>query len=141
MDHRVSLITLPVQDQETSAAFYEALGWSRVETDDGIVVFDLIGQALGLYDRAALAKELGRDEADLRPGAGIILSYNVRGQAEVGPLLERAKAAGGDIVTAAKDVFWGGHHGHFADPDGHIWEVAWNPFSPPRADGTFQWNG
>lgn len=140
MEQRVSLITLAVDDMEKAAAFYEALGWARVETPDGVVAFDLIGQTLGLYSRAALAQELGCDAESLT-GSGVVLSHNVRTKDEVAPLLKRAEAAGAKIIKPAQDVFWGGYHGHFADPDGNIWEIAWNPFSPLGADGAFQWNG
>ena len=140
MEQRISLITLGVADMDRSAAFYEALGWTRVETEDGIIAFDLIGQTLGLYPRAALAKELGLPEDSLGHG-GMVLSHNVAEKADVAPLLARAEAAGGSILNPAQDVFWGGHHGHFRDPDGNIWEVAHNPFSALGAKGEFQWNG
>ena len=140
MEQRVSLITLVVQDMERSAAFYEALGWRRVETPDGIVVFDLIGQALGLYPRASLAQDMGVDEAELGTGA-ITLAHNVSAREAVAPLMARAEAAGAHILCPAKDVFWGGHVGYFADPDGHVWEVAWNPHSPLSPEGAFRWEG
>ncbi|WP_299373347.1 VOC family protein [uncultured Tateyamaria sp.] len=140
MDQRVSLITLAADDPQQLAQFYEALGWRRVNSPDGVVAFDLIGQTLGLYGRAALADELGMEAQDLGQGA-VILSHNVRSKDAVAPLLQRAEDAGGRIVKPAQDVFWGGFHGHFADPDGHIWEVAWNPFSTLGPQGEFQWNG
>ncbi|MCW9043681.1 MAG: VOC family protein [Pseudopelagicola sp.] len=138
---RVSLITLAVEDVAAAAAFYEALGWQRVESPDGVSAFDLIGQTLGLYSRAALAQETGLPEAAITGSGGITLAYNVAEKSEVAPLLERAVAAGGRMLKPAQDVFWGGHHGYFADPDGHLWEVAFNPFSPLREDGAFCWNG
>lgn len=141
MEQRVSLITLGVSDMEVSAAFYEALGWKRVESPDGVIAFDLIGQTLGLYPRASLAEELGISDQGAVGFTGISLAYNVREKEEVAPLLERVKQAGGRILKPAQDVFWGGHHGYFSDPDGHTWEVAHNPFSPLGRDGAFQWNG
>lgn len=140
MDQRVSLITLAVADMDRAAAFYEGVGWGRVDSPDGVIAFDLIGQALGLYPRAALAAELGMEEDALGHGA-MVLSHNVRNKEEVAALLSRVEAAGGTILNTARDVFWGGHHGHFRDPDGHIWEVAFNPFSPLGPDGSFQWSG
>ncbi|MTJ04133.1 MAG: VOC family protein [Sediminimonas qiaohouensis] len=140
MEQRVSLITLGVRDMERAAAFYEALGWRRVETPDGIVVFDLIGQALGLYSRAALARDMGVDEAELGSGA-MTLAHNVPAREAVAPLMARAEAAGARILRPAEDVFWGGHVGYFADPDGHVWEVAWNPHSPLSPEGAFRWEG
>ncbi|WP_299588408.1 VOC family protein [uncultured Tateyamaria sp.] len=140
MEHRVSLITVGARDVETLAAFYEALGWTRVDSPDGVIAFDLLGQSLGIYPLAALADEIGVPESDLGHGA-MALSHNVREKADVAPLLDRAQAAGGRLLKPAQDVFWGGHHGYFADPEGHIWEVAWNPFSALGPRGEFQWNG
>ncbi|MDA7427179.1 VOC family protein [Primorskyibacter aestuariivivens] len=140
MEQRVSLITLGVRDMAASADFYERLGWQRVEAQDGVVAFDLIGQTLGLYPLAALAEELGVTEDRLGCGA-ITLAHNLRSKEEVCALLSRVEAAGGTILKPAQDVFWGGYHGYFADPDGHIWEVAHNPFSPLAEDGAFRWNG
>jgi catechol 2,3-dioxygenase-like lactoylglutathione lyase family enzyme len=140
MQQRVSLITLGVQDIAKSAAFYEALGWARVDSQDGAVAFDLIGQTLGLYPLDALAADLGLPIEEL--GAGrVTLGYNTAEKSDVAPLLAKAEAAGARILKPAQDVFWGGHHGYFADPDGHIWEVAHNPFSPLGPKGEFQWNG
>lgn len=140
MEQRVSLITLGVRDMAASADFYERLGWRRVETQDGVVAFDLIGQTLGLYPLAALAEELGVAEERLGRGA-MTLAHNLRHKEEVDAVLSRAEGAGGKILKPAQDVFWGGYHGYFADPDGHIWEVAHNPFSPLAGDGAFRWNG
>ncbi len=141
MEQRVSLITLGVADMDAAAGFYEALGWVQVESPDGVVAFDLIGQTLGLYPKAALAEDLGLDAADIGGFSGMTLGYNVTTKQEVAPLLERVAAAGGRVVKPAQDVFWGGHHGYFADLDGHIWEVAHNPFSPLGPDGEFRWLG
>lgn len=141
MQQRVSLITLGVADMDAAAGFYEALGWVRVESPDGVVAFDLIGQTLGLYPKAGLAEDLGLDAADIGGFSGMTLGYNVATKEEVVPLLKRVAAAGGRIVKPAQDVFWGGHHGYFADLDGHIWEVAHNPFSPLGPNGEFRWLG
>jgi len=141
MEQRVSLITLGVSDMEASAAFYEALGWARVDTQDGVVAFDLIGQTLGLYPKSALEEDLGLEPGALSGQSASSLGYNVRDKSEVAQILDAVKAAGGKILKPAQDVFWGGHHGYFSDPDGHIWEIAHNPFSPLREDGAFRWNG
>lgn len=141
MEQRISLVTLGVTDMGRAAAFYEALGWRRVDSPDGVIAFDLIGQTLGLYPRDALAADLGVDPASLGHGA-VTLGHNLRSREEVEALLARAEAAGARILKPAQEVFWGGYHGYFADPDGHIWEIAHNPFSPLRdADGAFRWNG
>ncbi|MDU8910277.1 VOC family protein [Aestuariicoccus sp. MJ-SS9] len=140
MEQRISLITLGARDITRLAAFYEALGWRRVETPEGIVVFDLIGQALGLYPLADLARDMGLPEDGLGRGAATY-AYNVRDKTEVAELLAQAEAAGAQVLQPAHDVFWGGHIGYFADPEGHIWEVAWNPFSSLGPDGAFRWSG
>lgn len=141
MDQRVSLITLGVADMNLSASFYEALGWTRVESPDGVIAFDLIGQTLGLYPKAGLAEELGLDLADIGGFSGMTLAHNVANKTDVAPLLARAEAAGGRILKPAQDVFWGGHHGYFADIDGHVWEIAHNPFSKLGPNGEFRWLG
>ncbi len=141
MDQRVSLITLAVEDMDRAAEFYEALGWTRVESQDGVIAFDLIGQTLGLYPKTGLADELGIDVAEIGGFSGVSLGHNVRRKEDVAPILDAVKAAGGKVLKEAQDVFWGGHHGYFADPDGHVWEVAFNPFSPLREDGGFRWIG
>ena len=75
------------------------------------------------------------DEVGGRGFGGIALAYNVREKAEVAAALADAEAAGATVLKPAEDNFWGGHSGYFADPDGHPWEVAWNPFWPIAADG------
>ncbi|WP_370401024.1 VOC family protein [Sulfitobacter sp. JB4-11] len=140
MDQRISLITLGASDVPTLAAFYDALGWRRVETEDGVVAYDLIGQTLGLYPLDKLAEDIGVSADVLGHGAAT-LGYNVHEKEDVARVLAQVAAAGGRVLKPASDVFWGGHHGYFADPEGHIWEVAFNPFSPLRDDGAFRWNG
>jgi catechol 2,3-dioxygenase-like lactoylglutathione lyase family enzyme len=140
MEQRVSLITLGVHDMDTAAAFYEALGWQRADSPDGVIAFDLIGQTLGLYPLAALADDIGVPVESLGQGA-VTLAHNVRTRDEVAEILAAAKAAGAEILKPAQDVFWGGHHGYFRAPDGHIWEIAHNPFSPLSDTGAFRWNG
>lgn len=140
MDQRVSLITIGAEDVEAAAAFYEALGWRRVETPDGVIAFDLIGQVLGLYPLAALADDIGLPVEHLGQGA-MTLSHNCRDRETVDALLERAQTAGAEILKPASEVFWGGYHGYFRAPDGSIWEIAHNPFSALGPNGEFRWNG
>lgn len=140
MEQRISLITLGVRDMQAVATFYEALGWQRVETQDGVIAFDLIGQTLGLYPLEKLAEDIGLSVEEMGRGASTF-SYNVREKADVAAVLDAAKAAGGRILRPASDVFWGGHIGYFADPEGTIWEVAHNPYSALASDGSFRWNG
>ncbi len=140
MEQRVSLITLGVRDLERSTHFYEALGWQRVESPDGVVAFDLIGQTLGLYPLAALAEEIGLPVKELGCGA-MTLAHNVRDKEAVDNLISMAESAGATVLKRPCDVFWGGYHGYFADPEGHIWEIAHNPFSPLSSRGEFRWLG
>lgn len=140
MDPRISLITLAVDDLDRAAQFYTDMGWTRAETPPGMVVFDLLGQSLGLYPRADLARDMGISETELGTGA-MTLACNTRTRAEVAQVMAEAEAAGARILRPAHDVFWGGHIGYFADPDGHVWEVAFNPFSPLSAAGAFRWAG
>ncbi|MEX0306689.1 MAG: VOC family protein [Ruegeria sp.] len=140
MEQRVSLITIGVEDPETAAVFYEKLGWRRVDTPDGVIAFDLIGQTLGLYPLSALADEIGVDTNALGHGA-MTVSYNCRTKEEVAEVLGQAEQAGASVLKPASDVFWGGHHGYFRAPDKTVWEVAFNPFSALAADGSFRWNG
>ncbi|MCB1342838.1 MAG: VOC family protein [Pseudooceanicola sp.] len=140
LEPRVSLITLGARDIPRLAAFYEALGWARVPNPHGVVAFDLIGQTLALYELEDLARDLGIDSAALGHGA-MTLAHNVRTRDEVAPLMARAEAAGARILRPAGEIFWGGVIGYFADPEGHIWEIAWNPGAPLSHTGEFRWNG
>ena len=139
MEQRVSLITLGVRDLARARAFYEAMGWKCSSKEEGVVAFDLHGSVLGLYPIEKLAEDIGVEPVSGFSGA--TLSYNVREKAEVAPVLVAAKAAGGTVLKEAHDIFWGGHIGYFSDPDGHVWEVAHNPFSTLGPNGEFQWNG
>ena len=140
MEQRISLITLAAHNVEGLAAFYDALGWVRTPSPDGVIAYDLIGQTLGLYPLEKLAKDIGLPAQNLGHGASSF-AYNVREKDEVAAILANAERAGGKLLKTAQDVFWGGHHGYFADPEGHIWEVAYNPFSPLSPQGAFRWNG
>lgn len=140
MDQRVSLITLGVANIDASAAFYDALGWQRVMTDDPVICYDLLGNCLGLYPRQMLADDMGLDVGALGTG-GITLSINVPEKAGVAAALDQARRAGATILREASDIFWGGHIAYFKDPDGHVWEIAWNPHAPLGPDGAFRWNG
>lgn len=141
MEQRVSLITLGVADVERSATFYEALGWTRVDGPPGIIAFDLIGQTLGLYPRADLERDMGLAAGEAGGFSGITLAHNLRDKAGVAALTAKAKKAGAKVLKAPHDVFWGGHIAYVADPDGHVWEFAFNPHSPLSPKGEFRWNG
>ncbi|CAN5370333.1 VOC family protein [soil metagenome] len=125
MEQRLSLVTLGVADIARSLRFYEALGWKRGNRDDGVVFFQLPGMIFALWSRPALAEDA--QVKDTGGFGGVALAYNVRSKADADAVLAEAKAAGATILKPARDVFWGGYSGYFADPDGHVWEVAWNP--------------
>ncbi len=126
MEQRVSLITLGVADLDRSLRFYEALGWQRGNTDAGVAFFQIPGAVFALWSRAALAEDARLTDSGAS-FSGVALAYNARSKADVDTVLAEAEAAGATILKPAEDVFWGGYSGYFADPDGHPWEVAWNP--------------
>ena len=133
---RVTLITLGVADLDRAKAFYAALGWEVTREMEGEVAFYQInGMALGLFGRDALAKDQGRPDAQLGTGA-MTLAQNFATEAEVDAAFATATKAGAIVLKAPEKVFWGGYSGYYADPDGHVWEVAHNPFWPLNADGS-----
>jgi uncharacterized protein len=138
MEQRVSLITLGVTHLDRSRKFYERLGWRRsMANTEGITFFQTGGMALALYPRHELAKD-----ANVAPEGqgfnGITLAYNTRNRTEVDSVLEEAKAAGAKVVKPAEEAFWGGYSGYFSDPDGFLWEVAWNPGFAIAEDGSIR---
>ena len=141
MEQRLSIITLGVADLRRAQAFYEALGWRVASQEDAgsIVCFTLNGIGFALYPHEKLAEDIGLPDTGGGPTGAVTLAYNVRSREDVATVLDEAERAGGAIVKPAQDVFWGGHSGYFKDPDGHLWEVAWNPFSPLDDDGNFAW--
>jgi catechol 2,3-dioxygenase-like lactoylglutathione lyase family enzyme len=138
VEPRLSLLTLGVDDVARSRRFYEALGFvASGPANDDVAFYMAGGVVLSLYSRAALLRDTGL--ADGKPGfAGITLAHNVRAEPEVAAVLAEAVAAGGRLVKGAHKVFWGGTIGYFADPDGHLWEVAYNPDFPFDAAGNLQ---
>jgi hypothetical protein len=135
MEPRLSLVTLGVRDVARARAFYEALGFKAGRaSQDSVTFLDAGGVVLGLYGRAALAEDAAI--ADSAPGfSGVALAHNTRSEADVDAVLAEAVAAGGTLIKPAGKVFWGGYSGYFADPDGHLWEVAYNPYFRLGSDG------
>ncbi len=131
---RVSLITLGVADLAAARAFYARLGWVEGDSTPGVAFFQMHGQVLGLFGRAELAADQGRAGASLGTGA-VTLAQNFPTEAAVDAAFAAAIAAGGTELKAPEKVFWGGYSGYWADPDGHVWEVAMNPFWPLLPDG------
>jgi catechol 2,3-dioxygenase-like lactoylglutathione lyase family enzyme len=127
MKPRISMITLGVRDMEASVKFYrDGLGFPHMDSSPDVAFFTLNGSWLGLYNRDSLA-----DDATVSPEgsgfAGFTLAHNVTSEAEVDQTMEHAVSAGAKLVKPAQKVFWGGYSGYFQDPDGYLWEVAYNP--------------
>lgn len=131
MKPRINLITLGVKDLERSLEFYrDGLGWKVSSASQGDVAFlPLGGIVLGLYPREKLAED-ARVEPEGSGFSGITLAYNAKSEGEVDGVFAHLKKIGARIVKPPEKVFWGGYSGYFADPDGHLWEVAFNPFFP-----------
>ena len=140
MDQRLSMISLGVRDLARARRFYEALGWTASAAgNENIVFFQLLGAVLGLYSREALAEDAQLpDTAPPAAFGGIAIAYNARDKAEVDRVLKEAVAAGATLLKSAQEVFWGGYSGYFADPDGHPWEVAFNPHWTLQKDGSLR---
>ncbi|WP_430912905.1 VOC family protein [Methylobacterium sp. sgz302541] len=136
MQPRLTLVTLATADLARAVAFYEALGWARsLKELDGVAFFQVGGMALSLYPRGALAADAGVP-AEGNGFRGFSLAYNTASREETDAVLAQAVEAGATLVKPAQDVFWGGYSGYFADPDGTLWEVAWNPGFALLPDGT-----
>ena len=135
VEPRISFITLGVAEIAKARAFYEALGLKASSaSNDSVAFFDVGGIVLSLFGRNALAADVG-----VQPGetsfAGVTLAHNVNSESEVDEVLREAVAAGAKLLKKGQPTFWGGYAGYFADPDGHLWEVAFNPFMPLDAEG------
>lgn len=138
MRQTISFITLGVADLVRSRAFYRALGWQESAGSQESVAFYQAGSvAFALFGREALA-----EDAAVSPVGGgfpgFSLAHNVPSEEAVVATLAEAVAAGATLVRPAEKVFWGGFRGYFADPDGFLWEVCYNPFFPLDADGFVQ---
>ena len=135
---RISIVTLGVADIAKARAFYERLGFTASKASNENVCFmQLGGLVLSLYGRAALAEDA--QVSDTAIGfSGITLAHNCRSEAAVDTAIAHAVACGATLKKPAQKVFWGGYSGYFADPDGHLWEVAHNPFAPLDAEGRVQ---
>jgi len=134
MEQRLSIVTIAVGELDRSVRFYEAMWLKRhAGITDGVAFFQMGGVILGLFPRADAEADAG-----IRFGgapSAVYLAYNTRSEAEVDQVLIDAASAGGRIVKPAGRAFWGGWYGYFADPDGHVWEVAHNPAFPIDAEG------
>lgn len=122
------MVALGVENLETSIKFYrEGLGLPMMDSPPGVAFFNLNGSWLGLSQRQALAKDAGVDPSG-SGYTGVNLAHNVATEQEVSEIINQVIASGGELVKQPQKAFWGGFHGYFKDPDGHLWEVAHNPF-------------
>lgn len=135
MEQRVSLVTLGVADVSRARRFYEQLGWRGQEAEE-TVFFQAGAMALILWARHKLADDAGIEDSSADGFGGVTLAHNVRSPAEVDGLLATAANAGAEITQAARETFYGGYAGYFRDPDGHVWEIAYNPGFRLGPDGS-----
>jgi uncharacterized protein len=129
MRPKLSIVTLGVKDFERALQFYQqGLGWQPSSaSQDDVAFFPLGGVVLALYPRDKLAED-AQVSSEGSGFSGITLAYNTKSEIEVDEVLQAVEKLGAKIVKKAQKVFWGGYSGYFADPEGHLWEVAWNPF-------------
>jgi|SRR5262245_24523198 len=136
---RITLLTLCVGDLARSTVFYQALGFRRkARKAPGVAFFEAGGVILSLWDAEELAKDAEMEVDTPSRFRGVSLAWNCASRDDVDVAMARAAAIGGTLVRAPKTVFWGGYTGYFADPDGHLWEVAYNPDFALSADGRLQ---
>ena len=134
MEQRLSLVTLGVTDVARARAFYERLGWQGQEVEQ-TVFFQAGGMAVVLWARENLANDAGVPLGPPVAFGGIAIAHNVRSSDEVDAILAAAEAAGASITRPAAETAYGGYAGYFADPDGHLWEIAHNPGFALGSDG------
>ncbi|MEY4879607.1 MAG: hypothetical protein RJB62_1076 [Pseudomonadota bacterium] len=138
MNPQISLVTLGVSDLARSTAFYERLGWRRsVRAAKGVSFFQLGSLALSLFPKEELAKDAGV-AAEGGGFCGVSFAQNMASKEAVDRVLAEAVEAGAKLLKPGQDVFWGGYNGYFADPDGYLWEIAWNPGFTLLEDGSIR---
>jgi len=141
VEPRVSLLTLGVSDLERAVAFYrDGLEWPKPDVGgDEVAFFKTGGVVIALFPRASFAADAGVDVDDVESGGfpRFSLAHIVAEEEQVDSVLAEAAEAGATIVKEAQEIFFG-RHGFFADPDGFVWEVAWNPSFPMAADGSIE---
>ena len=136
---RINFVTLGVTDMAAMRAFYERLGLvASSASNPEVTFFDANGIVLALFGYQALAEDAGVAAGAVPGFRGVGVAWNAVSEDEVERIMAHAKAAGAAITKKAEKVFWGGYSGYFADPEGHLWEVAFNPFMPIDAGGHVQ---
>jgi predicted lactoylglutathione lyase len=135
VEQRISLVTLGVDDLDRARRFYEALGWRGQEVEQ-TVFFQAGGTAFVLWGREKLRADCGIPDGTVGTFDGVVLAHNVRSEAEVDDVVAAAERAGGMVTRAPAKTFYGGYAGYFTDPDGHAWEIAYNPTFALAEDGS-----
>jgi hypothetical protein len=137
---RINIVTLGVDNLALSESFYIALGWQRSSaSQDGVIAwFKLNGAILGLFPYADLAADATIAADPKQRFNGVTLAINLESQEAVDAALSHAKSCGAELIKPASMAVFGVYSGYFADPDGYLWEIAWNPFFEQDADGTLQ---
>ena len=136
MTPRLNLVTLGVSDVAKAKAFYKRLGLvEHGMSNENVGFFDINGVVLSVYGHKALADDAKLDSGEIPAFRGTSLAWNVNTPQEVDDALAHAVKAGATLIKSGEKVFWGGYSGYFADPDGHLWEVAHNPFVSIDGDG------
>lgn len=136
MEQRITLITLGVKNLQRSKDFYiNIFGWKPLDTsNESIVFFQLNGIQLALFPQESLADDAGVP-ADGNGFRGFSLAHNVRSEKEVDELVASLESKGVKVLKQPEKVFWGGYSSYISDPDGNLWEIAYNPFMPLDAKG------
>lgn len=139
MNQHLHLVTLGVRDLKKSVAFYtEILGWKpSSSSNDDVAFIQAGGVVLSIYPREKLAED-ARVSPEGNGFSGITLAYNAQSEAEVDEIIGDLKSQGVKIVKEPQKVFWGGYSSYFADPNGYLWEVAYNPFFPFDENGNLK---
>ncbi len=135
MEQRISLVTLGVKDLSRARTFYEQLGWRGQEVEE-TVFFQVGGMALVLWGADKLAADTGFGTSSNEGFRGMTLAQNVRSKADVDAVIAASESAGGTTTRPPGDTFYGGYAGCFTDPDGHAWEIAYNPGFSLADDGS-----
>lgn len=130
MKSKISIITLGVKDVETSKAFYKKLGFTLQDEQGDFAMFEMDGTRLSLFPADRLAEDVGLPVEDFTNGrSNVTLARNEPSKEAVDKTIEEARSIGATILKEPQEVFWGGYSGYFEDPDGFLWEVAFNPFT------------
>jgi uncharacterized protein len=136
---RINFVTLGVIEMANMRSFYERLGLvASSASNRNVTFFDANGVVLALFGYHDLAEDAGVKASPVPAFRGVGVAWNGTSEEDVDRIMAHAKVAGATIIKKAQKVFWGGYSGYFADPEGHLWEVAYNPFMPFDAEGHIQ---